>query len=95
MELTQYFSKNIEGKRIVITGGTTGIGKAIADLLVSLGGRVFIFGRDKNDFRDAIKKSAPITKKASSTAARPTSQTLKTAVACSNRSKAAWAASTC
>ncbi len=56
MELTQYFSKNIEGKRIVITGGTTGIGKAIADLLVSLGGRVFIFGRDKNDLRDAYKE---------------------------------------
>ena len=29
-KLTDYFGQNIEGKRIVITGGTTGIGKAIA-----------------------------------------------------------------
>ncbi len=52
--LTEYFGQNIVQKRIVITGGTTGIGKAIADLLVSLGGRVFIFGRDENDFNNAM-----------------------------------------
>ena len=61
-ELSDYFGKNIEGKRIVITGGTTGIGKAIADLLVSLGGRVLIFGRDHEAFKkavDDIKKQFP------------------------------------
>ncbi|WP_433764351.1 SDR family oxidoreductase [Flavobacterium ginsenosidimutans] len=52
--LSNYFSENIFQKRIVITGGTTGIGKAIADLLVSLGGRVLIFGRDENDFYNAM-----------------------------------------
>lgn len=52
--LSNYFTENINQKRIVITGGTTGIGKAIADLLVSLGGRVFIFGRDENDFNSAM-----------------------------------------
>lgn len=52
--LSDYFSKNICQKRIVITGGTTGIGKAIADLLVSLGGRVLIFGRNENDFYNAM-----------------------------------------
>ena len=52
--LSNYLSDNITQKRIVITGGTTGIGKAIADLLVSLGGRVFIFGRDENDFYKAM-----------------------------------------
>ncbi|WP_163397794.1 SDR family oxidoreductase [Flavobacterium fluviatile] len=52
--LTNYFGRNIKDKRIVITGGTTGIGKAIADLLVSLGGRVLIFGRDQEDFKNAI-----------------------------------------
>lgn len=52
--ITEYFGQNIVQKRIVITGGTTGIGKAIADLLVSLGGRVFIFGRDENDFNNAM-----------------------------------------
>jgi NADP-dependent 3-hydroxy acid dehydrogenase YdfG len=52
--LNDYFSKNIKGKRILITGGTTGIGRAAAELLVSLGGRVLILGRDKKDFKTAI-----------------------------------------
>lgn len=60
--INEYFGQNIKDKRIVITGGTTGIGKAIADLIVSLGGRVFIFGRDPDDFNKAykdIKKAYP------------------------------------
>lgn len=61
-QLTEYFGQNIKDKRIVITGGTTGIGKATADLLVSLRGRVLIFGRDQKDFNNAfddIKKQFP------------------------------------
>ena len=61
-QLTEYFGQNIKDKRIVITGGTTGIGKATADLLISLGGRVLIFGRDEKDFKEAcddIKKQFP------------------------------------
>ena len=54
-QLTDYFGQNIKQKRIVITGGTTGIGKATADLLISLGGRVLIFGRDQEDFDKAIE----------------------------------------
>lgn len=60
--ITDYFGQNIQQKRIVITGGTTGIGKAIADLLISQGGRVLIFGRDIHDFEkafDDIKKNFP------------------------------------
>ncbi|WP_433832648.1 SDR family oxidoreductase [Flavobacterium anhuiense] len=52
--LSNYFHDNICHKKIVITGGTTGIGKAIADLLVSLGGRVLIFGRDESAFYTAM-----------------------------------------
>ncbi|WP_343615979.1 SDR family oxidoreductase [Flavobacterium sp.] len=52
--LSNYFSQNIAQKRIIVTGGTTGIGKAIADLLVSLGGRVLIFGRNENDLNNAM-----------------------------------------
>ncbi|MBZ4033397.1 SDR family oxidoreductase [Flavobacterium sp. 17A] len=52
--LSNYLTENINQKRIVITGGTTGIGKAIADVLVSLGGRVLIFGRDEHDFYQAM-----------------------------------------
>ena len=53
--LTNYFGQNIKGKRIIVTGGTTGIGKAIADLLVSLGGRVLIFGRDQEAFKKSFE----------------------------------------
>ncbi|KAF2517159.1 SDR family oxidoreductase [Flavobacterium foetidum] len=52
--LSDLFEQNIKQKRIVITGGTTGIGKAIADLMISLGGRVLIFGRDHEDFNNAV-----------------------------------------
>ena len=55
--LTNYFGQNIKGKGIIVTGGTTGIGKAIADVLVSLGGRVLIFGRDHEDFKNAFDDS--------------------------------------
>lgn len=52
--LSTYLGQNINRKRIVISGGTTGIGKATAELLSSLGGNIFIFGRDEDDFNDAI-----------------------------------------
>jgi len=38
--LSNYFGQNIDRRRIVITGGTTGIGKATAALLASLGGHI-------------------------------------------------------
>jgi NADP-dependent 3-hydroxy acid dehydrogenase YdfG len=61
-KISNYLGQNVKDKRIVVTGGTTGIGKAIADVLVSLGGRVLIFGRDQEDFNNAvadIKKQFP------------------------------------
>src|SRR3954470_13499492 len=54
--LTDYFSKNIQGKRIVLTGGTTGIGRATADMLIAMGGRVLTFGRDEEDFNQAFEE---------------------------------------
>jgi NADP-dependent 3-hydroxy acid dehydrogenase YdfG len=54
--LSDYFGRHIDRRRIVITGGTTGIGKATASLLASLGGHVFIFGRDRDDFDNAINE---------------------------------------
>ncbi|WP_433778000.1 SDR family oxidoreductase [Flavobacterium anhuiense] len=52
--LSDYFGRNIDRRKIVITGGSTGIGKAAALLLSSLGGDVFIFGRDKDDLDQAL-----------------------------------------
>ena len=46
----------LAGKRAVITGGTTGIGRAIAVLLASEGVRVFICGRDPAHLEDALQR---------------------------------------
>jgi NAD(P)-dependent dehydrogenase (short-subunit alcohol dehydrogenase family) len=43
-----------EGKTAVITGGTKGIGFAIAESLVKAGAKVFICGRNKTELRDAV-----------------------------------------
>ena len=47
---------SLEGKRIAITGGTTGIGRAIAVLLASEGADVFICGRDPDHLNDALNR---------------------------------------
>ncbi len=56
-------NKEVKGKRVLITGGTTGIGRATAKLLVELGARVIIFGRHQEELCDAlddIEKSGEI-----------------------------------
>lgn len=45
---------SLTGKVAAITGGTTGIGRAIAILLASEGVRVFIAGRDEGHLADAL-----------------------------------------
>src|SRR4051812_19779802 len=44
----------IRGKGILVTGGTTGIGRAIALLLASAGARVLTFGRHQDELDDAM-----------------------------------------
>ena len=44
----------LKGRRVVISGGTTGIGRAIAVLLAGEGARVFICGRDPQHLEDAL-----------------------------------------
>jgi 3-oxoacyl-[acyl-carrier protein] reductase len=45
---------DLKGRRAIVTGGTTGIGRAIAVLLASYGVKVFVCGRDRNHLEDAI-----------------------------------------
>ncbi len=45
---------SLKGRRVVITGGTTGIGRATAILLASEGARVFVCGRDPQHLQDAL-----------------------------------------
>ncbi|MBL0923630.1 MAG: SDR family oxidoreductase [Sphingomonadaceae bacterium] len=50
----------LEGRRAVVTGGTTGIGRAIAVLLASYGVRVFICGRDPRHLQDALERISEV-----------------------------------
>lgn len=46
----------LKGRRAIVTGGTTGIGRAIAVLLASYGARVFICGRNEQHLKDALQR---------------------------------------
>lgn len=47
---------NLAGRKAIITGGTTGIGRAIAVLLASYGVRVFVCGRTPEHLADALQR---------------------------------------
>jgi len=47
---------DLRGRRAIITGGTTGIGRAIAVMLAANGVRVFICGRDEQHLADALAR---------------------------------------
>lgn len=52
--LKDYLPRSVKGKRILITGGTTGIGRATAILLASQGARVMIFGRNQQPIDETL-----------------------------------------
>lgn len=47
---------SLAGRKAIVTGGTTGIGRAIAVLLASEGARVFVCGRTPEHLDDALKR---------------------------------------
>jgi NAD(P)-dependent dehydrogenase (short-subunit alcohol dehydrogenase family) len=47
---------SLKGRRVAITGGSTGIGRAIAVLLASEGAQVFICGRDPQHLQDGLAR---------------------------------------
>ena len=50
----------LDGRKAIVTGGTTGIGRAIAVLLASEGVEVFICGRNEQHLSDALKRIAEV-----------------------------------
>jgi NAD(P)-dependent dehydrogenase (short-subunit alcohol dehydrogenase family) len=46
----------LAGRRVLVTGGTTGIGRAIAVLLASEGAKVFVCGRDAQHLEDSLAR---------------------------------------
>lgn len=57
----------LHGRRVIVTGGTTGIGRAIAVLLASEGARVHICGRTPEHLDDALARIAEVGEGAGST----------------------------
>ncbi|MBA3897646.1 MAG: SDR family oxidoreductase [Sphingomonadaceae bacterium] len=51
---------SLKGRCALVSGGTTGIGRAISVLLASEGARVFVCGRDKHYLKDALKRIGEI-----------------------------------
>jgi NADP-dependent 3-hydroxy acid dehydrogenase YdfG len=49
-----YVPEPLEGKGVVISGGTTGIGRATAIVLAAQGAQVLIFGRNEKHLADAL-----------------------------------------
>jgi len=47
---------SLKGRKAIITGGTTGIGRAIAVLLASEGVDVFVCGRDPQHLQDGLER---------------------------------------
>jgi 3-oxoacyl-[acyl-carrier protein] reductase len=45
---------SLQGRKAIVSGGTTGIGRAIARLLASEGAKVFVCGRDEQHLADAL-----------------------------------------
>ncbi|WP_412469297.1 SDR family oxidoreductase [Pedobacter sp. KLB.chiD] len=53
-DFNSYFSSAFLGKKIIITGGTTGIGRAAAILLSSLGAQCLICGRNQQQIDETL-----------------------------------------
>jgi NADP-dependent 3-hydroxy acid dehydrogenase YdfG len=58
LQLAYEWRRVFDGLRVVISGGTTGIGRATALLLVRSGARVLTFGRHRKELDDTLADSA-------------------------------------
>lgn len=56
-DITAYFKDKLLGKKIIITGGSTGIGREITLLLCQLGAECLICGRNQEQLEETINAS--------------------------------------
>lgn len=56
----EYQPEQLAGKKILVTGGTTGIGRATAIMLASLGAKVLVFGRNQQQLDDTLDSIAKL-----------------------------------
>jgi NADP-dependent 3-hydroxy acid dehydrogenase YdfG len=54
--LKEYLPESLEGKNVIVTGGTTGIGRAIVLLLAKCGANVLFFGRHEQELKDTLNE---------------------------------------
>lgn len=52
----QFMSRSLSGRRVLVTGGSGGIGRAIAELAISRGAQVAINGRDPERLESACRE---------------------------------------
>lgn len=50
-----YQTRDLDGQRVLVTGGTTGIGRAITLLLADQGARVLTYGRHQKELDEALE----------------------------------------
>lgn len=51
----KYEMEDVKGRSVLVTGGTTGIGRSIAILLAQRGARVMIFGRHQQELDESMR----------------------------------------
>jgi NAD(P)-dependent dehydrogenase (short-subunit alcohol dehydrogenase family) len=56
----KHHEQQLQGKSVVISGGTTGIGRSTALLFAGEGARVLIFGRHEPELRDALRDAESV-----------------------------------
>ncbi|WP_116790912.1 SDR family oxidoreductase [Flavobacterium psychrotrophum] len=62
MNIQDLLPQSVSGKNVLVTGGTTGIGRAIVLLLASQGANVVFFGHEEQHLKDALADILPIAK---------------------------------